>query len=161
MAGFITAAMLIGLAGVAIPIIIHLLNRRRFQVVDWGAMQFLQISDTTRRRLLIEELLLLLLRIGLIGILVLGLAGLWIDFNALAQQVQSWGGPSFNTSKFKLARGNRDVVLVFDGSYSMSYSDKGAPSAHEAAKGWATAFVPNLDANDTVAILQAKQQAVA
>jgi hypothetical protein len=160
MAGFITAAMLIGLAGVAIPIIIHLLNRRRFQVVDWGAMQFLQISETTRRRLLIEELLLLLLRMGLIAILVLGLAGMWIDFNALAQQISSWGGPNLNPSRFKLTRGNRDVVLVFDGSYSMSYSEKGAVSAHEAAKEWATAFVQELDANDAVAILQAKQQVV-
>jgi hypothetical protein len=160
MVGFITGAMLIGLAGVAIPIIIHLLNRRRFQVVDWGAMQFLQISETTRRRLLIEELLLLLLRMGLIAILVFGLAGFWIDFSALAQQISSWGGPNLNPSKFKLTRGNRDVVLVIDGSYSMSYSEKGAPSAHEAAKEWATAFVEDLDANDTVAILQAKQQVV-
>ena len=38
-------------------------------------MQFLQISETTRRRLLIEELLLMLLRMGLIGIMVLMLAG--------------------------------------------------------------------------------------
>src|SRR5437762_3844972 len=152
--------MLFGLAGISIPVIIHLLNRKRFQVVDWGAMQFLQISETTRRRLLIEEMLLLLLRMGLIGILVLGLAGMWIDFNAVVQRIHSWGGPNLNASKFKLTRGNRDVVLVFDGSYSMTYSDKGAPSAHEAAKEWATAFVQDLDANDTVAILQAKQQVV-
>ena len=56
--GLLNALMLLGLAGLAIPPIIHLLNRRRFDVVDWGAMQFLQISETTRRRLLIEELLL-------------------------------------------------------------------------------------------------------
>jgi hypothetical protein len=158
--GFISLAMLIGLAGVAIPIIIHLLNRKRFQVVDWGAMQFLQISETTRRRLLIEEILLLLLRMGLIAVLVIGLAGLWIDFNALTQRIKSWGGPNLNASKLKLAHGNRDVVLIFDGSYSMSYSEKGAPSAHEAAKQWATEFVEDLDANDSVAILQAKQQVV-
>jgi hypothetical protein len=28
--------MLFGLVAVAIPIIIHLLSRRRFEVVDWG-----------------------------------------------------------------------------------------------------------------------------
>ena len=44
--------MLLGLAGLAIPPIIHLLNRRRYDVVHWGAMQFLEISETTRRRLL-------------------------------------------------------------------------------------------------------------
>jgi hypothetical protein len=160
MIGFISLAMLLGLAGIAIPIIIHLLNRKRFQVVDWGAMQFLQISETTRRRLLIEEILLMLLRMGLIAVLVIGLAGMWLDFNAIAHKIKSWGGPNLNASKLKLTHGNRDVVLIFDGSYSMSYSEKGAPSAHQAAKEWATAFVEELDANDSVAILQAKQQVV-
>src|SRR6266404_3302127 len=100
MAGFITAAMLIGLAGIAIPIIIHLLNRRRFQVVDWGAMQFLQISETTRRRLLIEEILLMLVRMGLIAVMVLGLAGPFL-VSSLFTRLGS--------------RSNRDVVLIFDG----------------------------------------------
>src|SRR5262245_8041038 len=36
----------VGLTALAIPVIIHLLNRRRYDVVDWGAMQFLQISET-------------------------------------------------------------------------------------------------------------------
>ena len=56
--GFFNLILLLGLAVVAIPPIIHLLNRRRYEVVDWGAMQFLQISEVTRRRLMIEELLL-------------------------------------------------------------------------------------------------------
>src|SRR5947209_12929252 len=101
---FLNFAMLAGLAGVAIPPIIHLLNRRRYDVVDWGAMQFLQVSETTRRRLLIEEILLMLLRMGLIGLMVLALA--------IPQA----------TSPFLAAvsgRANRDVVLIFDGSYSM------------------------------------------
>ena len=142
--GVLNVLMLAGLAGVAIPIIIHLLNRRRYNVVDWGAMQFLQISETTRRRILIEELLLLLLRMGLIAILVLGLASPFLDSPAFARLA---GG------------GDRDVVLIFDGSYSMGFADKG-PAAHDAAKEWATAFVNDLDAGDSVAILQAKQQVV-
>ena len=93
----------------AIPPIIHLLNRRRFEVVDWGAMQFLQVSEATRRRLLIEELLLMLLRMGLIAVLVLALAG------AVPHQFADRpAGP----------RPNRDVVLVFDGSYSMGSTGK-------------------------------------
>ena len=47
--GFLNALMLVGLAGVAIPVVIHLLNRRRFDTVDWGVMQFLQISETKLR----------------------------------------------------------------------------------------------------------------
>ena len=56
--GLANALMLAGLAGVSIPILIHLLNRRRYLVVHWGAMQFLEVSDSTRRRLQIEQLLL-------------------------------------------------------------------------------------------------------
>ncbi|HZT82721.1 MAG TPA: BatA domain-containing protein, partial [Gemmataceae bacterium] len=140
--GVLNVLMLAGLAGVAIPILIHLLNRRRYNVVDWGAMQFLQISETTRRRILIEELLLMLLRMGLIAVLVLALASPYLDSQAFARIA---GG------------GDRDVVLVFDGSYSMGFADKG-PSAHDAAKAWATAFVSDLSAGDSVAVLQAKQQ---
>jgi hypothetical protein len=142
--GVLNALMLLGLAGVAIPIIIHLLNRRRYNVVDWGAMQFLQISETTRRRILIEELLLMLLRMALIAILVLALASPFLDSPAFARLAGA---------------GDRDVVLIFDGSYSMGYSDKG-PSAHDAAKEWAAAFVSDLDVGDSVSILQAKQQVV-
>ncbi len=67
--------MLIGLAAVAIPIIIHLLNRRRARVVDWGAMKFLLDSLASRnRRILIEELLLMILRCLAVAVLVLAMA---------------------------------------------------------------------------------------
>ena len=45
---FLNWFMLLGLAGVAIPIIIHLLNRSRSRVVDWGAMRFLEASLASR-----------------------------------------------------------------------------------------------------------------
>src|SRR5438552_15852055 len=111
--GFLNALMLLGLAGLAIPPIIHLLNRRRYEVVDWGAMQFLQVSEVTRRRLLIEELLLMLLRMGLIAALVFAWAGPFSD---------DW---SVSTGP----RPNRDIVLIFDGSASMSFKGTGK-SAH-------------------------------
>src|SRR5205807_5199526 len=112
--GFLNLAMLFGLAGISIPVIIHLLNRRRFDVVDWGAMQFLQISETTRRRLLLEELLLLLLRMGLIALMVLALAAPWAASSLFA----------------RLGAGNNcDVVLIFNGSYSMGYKHGDRKSA--------------------------------
>jgi len=53
----------LGLGCVSLPIIIHLLNRRRFRIRPWAAMQFLLDSvRRNRRRLRIEELILLLLR---------------------------------------------------------------------------------------------------
>ena len=41
-------AMLLGLLGVALPVLIHLLNRRRDPVIDWGAMQFLELGRLAR-----------------------------------------------------------------------------------------------------------------
>src|SRR4051794_41852004 len=73
--GLVNVWMLLGLCGLAIPPLIHLLNRRRYQVVDWGAMQFLEVSQTTRRRLLIDELLLMLVRMAILAVVVLALAG--------------------------------------------------------------------------------------
>jgi hypothetical protein len=62
-----------GLLAVAIPIIIHLLFRRRRRPIEWAAMQFLRDAlRKQRKRLQLEQLLLLLVRC-LIPI-VLGLA---------------------------------------------------------------------------------------
>src|SRR6185369_10815229 len=131
--GFLNLAMLAGLVAVAIPPIIHLLNRRRYDVVDWGAMQFLQVSEVTRRRILIEEILLMALRMGLIAVLVLALAQPFAD-----RSVLSAGG-----------RPSRDVVLVFDGSASMSFK-QGDQSTYEKAQEWATNFVNGLNPGDAV-----------
>src|SRR5262249_30698766 len=141
---FLNILMLLGLAGLAIPPLIHLLSRRRYEVVDWGAMQFLRVSQTTRRRLFIEELLLMALRMGLLAVLVLAMAAP-VAFS-----------PLFN----RLAvRENRDVVLVFDGSTSMDFAG-GGESPHEAAKQWARRFLDQLAPGDSVAVLQARQQVV-
>lgn len=53
----------IGVPLVALPIIIHLLNKRKFKIVDWAAMDFLLDADKrNRRRVRLENLILLLLR---------------------------------------------------------------------------------------------------
>lgn len=137
--------MLFGLAALVIPPLIHLLNRRRYDVVDWGAMQFLQVSETTRRRLLIEEILLMLLRMGLIAVMVLALAA-----------------PEATSTFFAEvgARPNRDAVLLLDGSYSMGLRDDQGQTPHQAAVGWATRFVEGLIPGDGVAVLHVKQRVV-
>ena len=72
---FATKFMLIGLVAVAIPILIHLLNRQRATLVDWGAMRFLLESLTSRsRRILIEEIILMVLRCLVVALLVLAMA---------------------------------------------------------------------------------------
>lgn len=136
--------MLLGLVAVVIPPIIHLLNRRRYEVIDWGAMQFLQVSQTTRRRILLEEILLMLVRMGLLALVVLGLASPWVESQTLAKL----GG-----------RPNRDVVLIFDGSASMATLGE-EKSPHDAAVEWARKYLKDLQPGDGVAVLQAKQQVV-
>ena len=72
---FWTPIMLAGLAAVAIPILIHLLNRQRATIVDWGAMRFLLDSLTSRkRRILIEEIILLALRCLAMALVALAMA---------------------------------------------------------------------------------------
>jgi hypothetical protein len=152
---FLNAWLLWGLAAVSIPVIIHLLNRRRFETIDWGAMQFLQVSETVRRRLLIEELLLLLLRMGLIALLVLGMATPFLSGPAWGRVSQYVPGAVTQA----LNRPNRDLVLVIDGSARMSYSESG-PSSADAAREWATAFLGELTAGDSVAVIQAREKPV-
>jgi hypothetical protein len=72
---FLNWTMLLALAAVAIPIIIHLLNRQRATLIDWGAMRFLLDSlAARRRRILLEEIILMALRCLLVALLVLALA---------------------------------------------------------------------------------------
>src|SRR5438445_9312293 len=59
----------------SIPIIIHILNRRRFKVVHWAAMEYLlQAMRKNRRRLKFEQWLLLVMRCLLIFLMGMALA---------------------------------------------------------------------------------------
>ncbi|MFM7148486.1 MAG: BatA domain-containing protein [Gemmataceae bacterium] len=150
MATFLTALsglfylpwMLTGLAVLSIPLLIHLLNRRRFDVVEWGAMQFLQLSEVTRRRLLLEEILLMLLRMGLLALLVLALAGPFLDL------------PS---TGFLQAGKSRDVVYLLDRSASMASIDNfSEQSADSKAKEWIEQHIKSLGGEDQIAILNVR-----
>lgn len=64
MLNFLAVAFAIaGLIAAVGPILIHLLNRRRFRVVEWGAMDFLRKAmQRSRRAVQLRDLLLLVLR---------------------------------------------------------------------------------------------------
>ncbi|MBL4590822.1 MAG: BatA domain-containing protein, partial [Phycisphaerales bacterium] len=65
----------IGLACIAIPIIIHLLRRKR-KPISWGAMRFLEQAYRKRKRILtIEQLILLATRCALVALLAIGIGG--------------------------------------------------------------------------------------
>jgi len=70
--GFVQASMLAAMAAVILPILAHLIFRRRSRPVDLGTLRFLKIAvrqDTRRRRL--KRWLLLALRLGCVVLLVL------------------------------------------------------------------------------------------
>jgi hypothetical protein len=72
---FLNLALLGGLGAVAVPIIIHLLNRRSAKLVDWGAMRFLLDSLLSRKkRIQLEEALLMAARCLLVALLALCVA---------------------------------------------------------------------------------------
>src|SRR5438128_3461937 len=100
---------------VSIPIIIHLLNRKRFRVVTWAAMRFLLAAQRKNsRRLRLEQLILLGVRSLLVLLLVLAMASVmpWAEdwWHRLFPDKVAWAkSSSLRTHK----------VLVIDGSFSM------------------------------------------
>lgn len=60
---FLNFILLGGLAAAALPIIIHLLNRQRYQIVPWGAMHLLEtVLKIHTRRIKWEQIILLIVR---------------------------------------------------------------------------------------------------
>lgn len=108
-------------AGLAmVPLLIHLLNRRRYRDEPWAAMQFiLSAVQRTRRRLRTEQWILLAVRT-----VVMALVGL-----AVAR-------PYLKPKSALLSVGERrvDRVIVLDDSLSMRAGTSAEPSALEVAK---------------------------
>ncbi|MCI0451385.1 MAG: BatA domain-containing protein, partial [Candidatus Latescibacteria bacterium] len=61
--GFLNIAFLIGLVAAAVPIIIHLLNRRRVKRVKFSSLEFLnEVNKQRMRRINLRRILILILR---------------------------------------------------------------------------------------------------
>ncbi len=160
---FLNPILLIGLAGVAIPVLIHLLNRRRARVVQWGAMRFLlEAMASQNRRIRIEEIILLAMRCLLVALLAMALARPFLPSRTMvswalvipavliaavlvAIAAASWSQRRTRTRLLAVAgvlillagvstlveqvlqhrfwesgAGDKDIVLVIDGSMSMT-----------------------------------------
>ncbi|HSU66066.1 MAG TPA: BatA domain-containing protein [Tepidisphaeraceae bacterium] len=117
--GFLNWPMAAIAAGlISIPIIIHLLNRRRFKTVTWAAMEFLmKAMRKNRRRLEFEQWILLATRCLLVFLLGLALA------RPLGCEKSSLAG--------RLAGRTGLNVIVIDNSYSMNYqADRPGAKTH-------------------------------
>jgi hypothetical protein len=99
---FLNPMLLWALPLAAVPIVIHLLNRRRFQRVPWAAMEFLLAAmKRNRKRLRMEQWLVLLLRTLAVLLLV-----------SLVSRPQLGGGSLLGTRTHH--------VIVLDDSASMT-----------------------------------------
>lgn len=143
-AGFVAPAFAIaGVMLASIPVIIHLLNRRRFKTVQWAAMDFLlRAMRKNRRRLQFESWLLLAVRC-----LVLALLGL-----ALARPM----GCEESSVASIIGEKSGLHVIILDNSYSMAFqADRPEARTHlDHAKRMATQLIERLNAGgESVALV--------
>lgn len=114
---FLAPALLWGLLAASIPVIIHLLNRRRFRTVQWAATTFLlKASRESRGKKRLKHILILACRTLAITALIFGVA------RPLIGNFLGWGSGSVET-----------VILILDRSPSMEIrSGDGTPSQRNA-----------------------------
>ena len=125
---FASGLMLLWGLAAAIPVAIHLWNRRRYYETTWAAMEYLLAAvRKNARRIRIEQLILLLVRISILLLLAL----------ALAEPFWPLGGA---LGALPTGGGNTHWVLVIDGSYSMDYR-RGDDSNFAAAKKLASKLI--------------------
>jgi len=106
---FLNPAALFGLFAAAIPVVIHLLSRRRVKVVAFPSIEFLERMKTSRmKRLRLKQMLLLLLRTLIIAMVVVAFAR-----------------PTVNGTFRRNAR--TSAVVIIDASASMRYVHEGEP----------------------------------
>ncbi|MEI7731101.1 MAG: BatA domain-containing protein [Verrucomicrobiota bacterium] len=133
---FLNLGLLFGVTAIAVPIIIHLLNRRRFQRVVWAAMRFLKTSvEQNQKRMRIEDLILLILRCVLVALIALALAR-----------------PALRSSATNFLGGKVTGVLILDNSYSMSQTD-GVLSRFEKGKQAGEQAISTMPAGSSVSVL--------
>lgn len=107
---FLTPLFLVALAGLAVPVVIHLIQKERKNVVAFPSLMFLRkipYESVDRRR--IRNWPLLLLRLAALTLIVLAFARPFFKRDTMAAAA---------------AGGAREVVILLDRSYSLSYTDR-------------------------------------
>lgn len=142
---FVHAGLLgAGLACIAIPILIHLLLRRRRRPIVWGAMRFLmEAYRRQRRRMKLQQWLLLAARCLVILLLALAL-----------------GRPLLDSAGLLGGSGGRDVYFVIDTGLASSVRDpETGRTALERLKEQAGAMMSGLGPGDRVGLIEASSPA--
>lgn len=140
---FLSPWVLLGALLIAVPIIIHLVMRKKPKLLMFPALELLQQKRKTNlRKLRLRHLLLLLLRILLVGLAALALA------RPLATNLPG-----------ALALGSPlGVILVFDTSVSMDYKIEGKTRLDQ-ARDQALSYVKSLPNGSEVAVIDTAENA--
>src|SRR4051812_42455176 len=116
---FLTPLFLAGLAAIAIPVLIHLIQREKKRVIEFPSLMFVRrIPYQSVRRRRIRHWALLLLRAAAIALIVAAFAR---PFTQRGSVAAAPGG------------GAREMVILLDRSASMGYGDQWR-RAQEAAR---------------------------
>jgi len=139
---------LLTLAGAAsVPVIIHLLNRRRYRVVPWAAMRFLlNAQRKTVRRLQLEQWLLLALRVLILMLIAAAMASVMPWLEPYWQRLFPSGFAPVQSA----ARTHR--ILVLDASYSMA-TREGDTTRFERAKAQAEEWLNRAAPGDGLSVV--------
>jgi hypothetical protein len=136
--GLANAPLIYGLAAASLPLIIHLLNRRKFREEPWAAMRFLLAAvRKNSRRIRIEQWVLLAVRTLIIILVVSAMAKPFLE---------SLGA----VPVFAGRRTHR--VLVLDGSLSMGYTE-GETTRFDRAKALASQLVRAARRGDAISLV--------
>src|ERR1051325_10551959 len=137
MALFTNLAMLAGLGALAIPVLIHLLLKRKKQRLRFSTLQFfLRHDEHSSQRRKLRNLVLLAVRLLLLAVLVLAFARPYLP----------------DTSGDGTRQRRRLAVLVADRSASMQASDAGVPRWRRARESMQK-IVSELTPNDRAALI--------
>ncbi|HEV3446884.1 MAG TPA: VWA domain-containing protein [Gemmataceae bacterium] len=142
------AAVAVIAGSASIPIIIHLLNRKRFRIVTWAAMRFLLAAQKKNtRRMRIEQLVLLAVRTLIVLLLVCAMASVMPWSESLWARL-------FPESAVRAAAGGRRThkILVLDGSFSMA-ARVGDSTCFERARSAANKLLQEAPAGDGFSVV--------
>src|SRR5687767_10933933 len=107
---FLTPLFLVGLIGLAIPVLLHLIQRERKRVVEFPSLMFLRrIPYQSVRRRRIRDWALLAMRLAALVLIVVAFARPFFKRDSLSAAAQN---------------GAREAVILVDTSYSMEYGDR-------------------------------------
>ncbi len=155
---FFLTAVVATAGAVSIPIIIHLLHRRRFRIVPWAAMRFLLAAQRKNsRRIRLEQLLLLALRCLMMLLLALAMLSVtgWANdaINGITDWTHKNWGWSAGTPPVAVINSTRaHKIIVLDGSFSLGFKD-GDVSAFDKARELAAQVVRDSPGGDGFSVV--------